>query len=122
MVTMYKETITRAKGADWNIDHTVTQTDANGAVTPVTGLSAAAITSTIRHRDTGAQLWQGTRAGGEIVVTDDAAGAVRIAVPSTATDDLEQRLYDMDLWIDHNNAYQPPKRWFVQVVTTATIP
>jgi hypothetical protein len=121
MATIYKEKHARVIGADWVFDHTVTSTDANGVVTPVTGLSTATVISTIRHRDTSVQIWQGSRSGGQIVVTNDSAGQLRISVPRATTATLEQRLYDMDLYVLQSNAVVYPKRWFVQGLKTASI-
>lgn len=122
MVTKYKETHQRAVGDDWNFDHTVTSTDANGVVTPVTGLTSATIISTIRHRDTNVQLWQGTRTDGQVSIVSDPLGQIRISVPRTTTDDLQERLYDMDLQVEQNNAVVTVKRWFVQALASATVP
>ena len=116
MATLYKETVSRVKGDTWNIDLTVTQTDENDVETPVTGLSTAAITSTLKHRDTGAELWQGTRAGGEITVTNDALGKIRVAVPAATTATLEQRLYNMDVPYVGGGVTVTPHRWYLQVV------
>jgi hypothetical protein len=100
MAMLYKETVTRTKGDDWNIDLT--------------------ITATLKHRDTGAQVWQGTRAGGQITVTSDPNGQISIAVPAATTATLSQRLYNMDVQYVKNSVTVTPKRWFVQVVEDYT--
>jgi hypothetical protein len=120
MATLYKETVTRTKGDDWNVDLTITATDALGTETAVTGLSTATITATIKLRDTGAQVWQGTRAGGQITVTSDPNGQISIAVPAATTATLSQRLYNMDVQYVKNSVTVTPKRWYVQVVEDYT--
>ena len=119
MVAVFKETHARVIGDDWAFDLTITQTDANGVVTPVTGLSSATIISTIENRDTGTDLWTGTRAGGQIVVTNDSQGKITITVPRATTATFAAQLYDMDCRVT-STAKVTPKRWYVQGLKTAS--
>jgi hypothetical protein len=120
MATVYKETRNRVIGDDWNVDHTVTNTDENEVVTPVTGLTTATIVSSITNRDTGAILWTGTRAGGQITVTNDALGKISIAVPRATTATFTQRLYDMDVRVTGATTKVTPNRWYVQALKTSS--
>lgn len=120
MATVYKETHNRVIGDDWNFDLTITQTDALGVVTPVTGLTTATIVSTIKHRDTGVVMWTGTRAGGQITITDDPTGKISIAVPRSDTDDLTQRLYDMDCRVTDATTKVTPVRWYARALLTSS--
>lgn len=122
MATVYKETIERVVGDDWPFDLTITQTDELGVVTPVTGLTTATIVSTIKHRDTGVVMWTGTRVGGQITVTDDPNGKIRITVPRADTDDFTQRLYDMDVRVTSGTPRVTPNRWYVRALTTSSTP
>lgn len=113
MATLYKDTVKRVVGDRWDIPMTITQT-VDGVTAPVTGLNVATIVSTIKHRDTGVQIWQGTRAGGQIVIDSDALGQITIIVPTATTATLGQRLYNMDVEVTSGGVTITPQRWFVQ--------
>jgi hypothetical protein len=120
MATKYRETHRRFYGSDWNIDLTITRTDENGVVTPFTGLNGATIVSTVKHRDTNAQMWQGTKAAGNITVTNDSLGKIRVAVPVAAQTLFtnEDRLYNADVKVTLGGVTEHPKRWYLGTLRT----
>jgi hypothetical protein len=111
----YKEKLERVSGDTWDIDLTITQT-IDGVTTPMTGLTTAGITATIKHRDTGAQIWQGTRAAGQITVTDDPAGEITIRVPAATTAPLGERLYNADIEVTSGATVVTPKRFYISAL------
>jgi hypothetical protein len=116
MATRYKTTETRVAGDDWNFDVTVTQTSAAGVVTPLTGMTDDTIAATIKHRDTGTSVWSGTRAGGQITVTDDAAGLIRVSVPRASTA-ITPMLYNADVEVTTSaNVKVTPIRFYIDVL------
>jgi len=84
----------RTRGDTWSFPMTVTD-DATGL--PYTGLATSTIVSTIRVRDTGVSFWSGSKAGGQIVVTNAATGALEVTVPSATTASALLVYYDMDV-------------------------
>jgi hypothetical protein len=123
MATVYKETLGRVIGDDWDFFPFITVTDANGVTTPATGLTTATIVSSITDRDTNDILWTGTRAGGQITVTDDPNGGLKISVPraSTALPAAPAgTLYDMDVRVTSGTPKVTPLRWYVLALPTSS--
>lgn len=118
----YKPTEERVVGDTWDFPLTITQIDEDGVSGPYTGLSASTITCTIRHRDTGAQLWQGTKAGGQVTVTDDPNGEILVRVPSADTDEFEERLYNADVQVTSGAVTVTPIRFYLQALKDYTVP
>jgi hypothetical protein len=117
MATAYKTIEKRVVGDDWNFDITVTQTDAFGTVTPLAGLTNATIISTFKHRDTGVQIWQGTKAGGQITITNDAAGQIKVSVPRANTATFPLMLLNGDVEVTTSGGVRvTPIRFMVDVL------
>lgn len=120
MATVYKETRDRVIGDDWDFFPFITVTDANGVTTPAPNLSTATIVSTITHRDTGVSMWSGTKAGGQITVTDEPNGGIKISVPDATTATFTPRLYDMDVRVTSGSQKVTPIRWYVNALSTSS--
>ena len=82
------------RGDDVAIPITVV-TQQPGVDPPYTGLGTSDITATLKHRDTGVTIWTGTKAGGQIVVTNNAAGEMTVTIPRATTAALELRPYNL---------------------------
>lgn len=117
MATAYKTTEKRVAGDDWQFDLTITQTDALGVVTPLTGLTSATIVSTLKHRDTGAVLWTGTKVGGQITVTSDPNGQIRVSIPRASTIAFPLMLVNADVEVTTSGGVRvTPVRFYILVL------
>lgn len=102
----------RQRGDSWVIPFTVTNRATGLAFT---GLSTSTIVATIKTKDTDILFWTGTKAGGQIVVTDNAAGQGEVRVPYSATAAAGLIYYICDIQVTTSDDY----RWTPVVIYIA---
>lgn len=117
--------VIRFRGDDWSGDNgiamTVTRTDDAGNVAPFPNLDTAEIVATIKKRS--GVIWTGTKTSNRVIVTDNAAGKIRIDVPRVDTATIAPGIYPMDAEVTTAaEARVTPTTLYIQVAADVTTP